>query len=562
MPAASLARSTDQGWPANSGTTPAAVPSDPSGEGRSPAAATSTSSAEIDAMMRRVRWFGVLFALAQFWLYRPLPGITVPFPQHPVGLAVAGTFAVINLLSYLLARRSGRSWQVIADALAISAVVWLFAFDQASALWALMVLPVLHGALRAQLRGAVFTWGVLSLLYMGRELWASYGPLQLPLYPDSIGYRLGIVFLVAIATGSLAERLHAIAGRLGQQLEATQQALAEADGLRMIAAAWRRMTTLDRDTVLAETVAATRELGFSRVLLCLPSEPGWAVAADLVDDPDREPAVATQRVAQAVRLAAERREPVLLAPDGNGPATRAVAIAIVAGEEVAVVLVAVSDVDGVLPEHRTHALELLAAQAGAALTSTQRYDERRAFQRRLEHQALHDALTGLPNRVLFQDRATQALAARRRSSLPVIILLLDLDRFKEINDTLGHSYGDVLLQQVAGRLRTAVRGADTAARLSGDEFAVLATVPDVAAAVPLAERVRAALHEPFVADDVTLDVEASIGIAIAPDHGEDVDSLLRRADIAMYVAKNTGSGHRGLRSASGRAHPGSARAAR
>ncbi|HEX2111401.1 MAG TPA: EAL domain-containing protein [Gaiellaceae bacterium] len=153
-------------------------------------------------------------------------------------------------------------------------------------------------------------------------------------------------------------------------------------------------------------------------------------------------------------------------------------------------------------------------------------------------QALHDALTGLPNRTLFRDRLLQALAAARRDGSQAAVMLLDLDRFKEVNDTLGHGSGDLLLTELARRLREVVRESDTIARLGGDEFAVM--LPRVQAhtdPVDAAVRIVRALDRPFVLQEVPIAVEASIGIAIFPQHGSDVDTLLQRADVAMYAAK-------------------------
>jgi diguanylate cyclase (GGDEF)-like protein len=159
------------------------------------------------------------------------------------------------------------------------------------------------------------------------------------------------------------------------------------------------------------------------------------------------------------------------------------------------------------------------------------------------HQSTHDALTGLPNWVLMQDRLEQALATAARSEGEVALLLIDLDRFKEINDSLGHSYGDKLLVQVGPRLRSVLRDMDTVGRLGGDEFAVLLpSVDGVAEAEAVAERLRQALHQPFDVDGVILDVEASIGIVLSPWHGTDSEELLRNADIAMYAAKELKSG--------------------
>lgn len=159
------------------------------------------------------------------------------------------------------------------------------------------------------------------------------------------------------------------------------------------------------------------------------------------------------------------------------------------------------------------------------------------------HQATHDALTGLPNWVLLRDRLDQGLAMAARSHAEVALLLIDLDRFKEINDSLGHSYGDGLLTQVGPRLRSVLRDADTVGRLGGDEFAVLLpSVAGVGEAEAVAERLREALHRPFDVNGVILDVEASIGIVLSPWHGTDSEELRRNADIAMYAAKELKSG--------------------
>ena len=160
-----------------------------------------------------------------------------------------------------------------------------------------------------------------------------------------------------------------------------------------------------------------------------------------------------------------------------------------------------------------------------------------------EDLAAHDALTGLPNRVLFHARTHAAVRAAEQRGGAVMVMLLDLDRFKEINDTLGHHYGDEVLRQVGRRLSDLVRGDDLVARLGGDEFAVLLrSVTSPNAGAELAERVRAAIAAPFDAAGVRLEVGASVGIASYPAHGDDVDTLMQRADVAMYQAKEGRTG--------------------
>ena len=158
------------------------------------------------------------------------------------------------------------------------------------------------------------------------------------------------------------------------------------------------------------------------------------------------------------------------------------------------------------------------------------------------YQAIHDVLTGLPNRALFHDRLAQALLVDDREGTSSAVLLIDLDRFKEVNDTLGHHNGDLLLCQVADRLRAALRDMDTISRLGGDEFAVLLPHTSESGALPVAEKLLQALETPFTLEGVNIHVEASIGVAIHPEHGRGVDVLLQRADVAMYAAKE---GHTG-----------------
>jgi diguanylate cyclase (GGDEF)-like protein len=160
----------------------------------------------------------------------------------------------------------------------------------------------------------------------------------------------------------------------------------------------------------------------------------------------------------------------------------------------------------------------------------------------IEYRALYDDLTGLPNRALFRDRAAQAIATARRDRSSAAVLLLDVDRFREINDALGHEAGDALLREIGARLGQTLRESDTLARLGGDEFGVLLPATSMEDAVVLAGRVHESLDEPFPFGEFPLDVAASIGVAAFPDHGEDVDALLQHADVAMYVAKDAHAG--------------------
>jgi diguanylate cyclase (GGDEF)-like protein/PAS domain S-box-containing protein len=165
----------------------------------------------------------------------------------------------------------------------------------------------------------------------------------------------------------------------------------------------------------------------------------------------------------------------------------------------------------------------------------------RELENRLRHQALHDPLTGLPNRALLVDRMRRAVERVRRTRRPIALLYLDLDRFKTINDTLGHTAGDRLLEAVGRALDGSVRPGDTLARLGGDEFAVLLDdVSDAGHALEVAARLQSSLSGPMPIGQVAVNVEASIGVAVLDDSEVGADELLRRADMAMYAAKALG----------------------
>jgi diguanylate cyclase (GGDEF)-like protein len=168
-------------------------------------------------------------------------------------------------------------------------------------------------------------------------------------------------------------------------------------------------------------------------------------------------------------------------------------------------------------------------------------DELNQSRNALEHLARHDSLTGLPNRRMFFERLEHALANARRSAMPLAVLFVDLDHFKQLNDSLGHGAGDRVLQAVANLLRSATRESDTVARLGGDEFVILIEQLDDP------QRVIAVLHKlherfqlPMLIDGHEVQVQASMGVSLFPRDGDDIESLLQQADRAMYAAKNAG----------------------
>ncbi len=189
-------------------------------------------------------------------------------------------------------------------------------------------------------------------------------------------------------------------------------------------------------------------------------------------------------------------------------------------------------------------IEVVALPDGAVAVALTDVTERRRVAEAMRHQAFHDALTALPNRSLLFDRLGHALAGLGRDRRSVGLLLADLDQFKEINDTLGHAYGDRLLQTLGSRLAAIAREGDTVSRLGGDEFAFVVADVDLAGLRAVAERVASCIGEVIRLDDLSVEVGVSIGGVLAPDHGRDPHLLLQRADVAMYEAKRSGASYR------------------
>jgi diguanylate cyclase len=253
--------------------------------------------------------------------------------------------------------------------------------------------------------------------------------------------------------------------------------------------------------------------------------------------------------------AIEQRAPVILndyqqesgseTPAGKAGVRAAVAVPLLhEGRLIGALSVNTYDPARKFTDEDAEVLELLAGLASASLASLERTFELAEANRDLrqardeaQRQALHDGLTDLPNRTLLHDRLSQAILSARRGNTPLTLLLIDLDRFKEINDTFGHHYGDLLLQQIGPRLRRVLRDSDTVARLGGDEFGIVLPTTNAEAALAVAQQLLRRLEAPFEVDGQTVEIGASIGIASYPTDGNDAATLLRLADVAMYVAK-------------------------
>lgn len=215
-----------------------------------------------------------------------------------------------------------------------------------------------------------------------------------------------------------------------------------------------------------------------------------------------------------------------------------------AGEVPIVVLTGLDDEAVALAAVKTGAQDYLVKGQvdGNLLWRSIRYAiERKQLEQKLAFVATHDSLTGLPNRFLLSDRLSVAITQAERKNECLAVMMLDLDRFKEVNDSLGHSIGDELLKVVAGRLIGIIRGYDTVARLGGDEFIILLTqINEKEDACEVASRIISLFTEPFIVGQNTISVTPSIGIALYPGHGKDAETLIKNADAAMYRVKASG----------------------
>jgi diguanylate cyclase (GGDEF)-like protein len=490
------------------------------------------------SVLRQARWFASAFALLQFWLYQPPPGSTAPFPKLLTGVVLAAALAAVNLVS----TRWPSPWlELGVDSAVVLTVIGLFSFDATSVLWTLLLVLVIEGALRAQLAGAVTMWAVTGAIYTVRELWAT-AHYQRPFALESLTYQLGVVLLVAVATGHLARNF---ADTSEEHMAAGEESARRAELLRLVAGASRKLAALDSEELLTAVVDAAVTLGFEGVELCtldsLDPADAWHVGHQRgMAGEEGGPPLAALLVDTA-----RSDEDTVVLTHGDLEASPAdpwfalgyrtvVAAPIRAGENVIAALVVGTRATRPVTPSEVECLELLAAQAGVGLANVRLLD-------RIRHQALHDALTGLPNQLLFEDRVAQALSQAGRSGTGAALMFIDLDHFKKVNDTLGHDFGNELLRQVAGRLLGVIRSGDTVARMGGDEFTLLLpTLAQGADAGYVAGKVLSSLRAPFVVGEHRLFVTASVGIAVYPVDGLRYETLLRYADIAMYRAKAAG----------------------
>lgn len=306
--------------------------------------------------------------------------------------------------------------------------------------------------------------------------------------------------------------------------------------LDTVARAARRVSSLDASLILGGALSGAMELGaYECEVWLLDREAGELQLQKRIAIEAGSPNEATAR--SLFRRVQETGDTEIAEERGD----RLVACLLhLGGGTAGILLVKVSEIDS-RDQLIIECLELLAAQVSAGLDVARNVAERRGLEERLAHWAFHDSLTDLPNRVLFADRLELALARTQRDASKIAVLFLDLDGFKAINDSLGHSAGDELLTKVAKRINTCLRPNDTLARYGGDEFVVLVEqIEDEEAALAVARRILESLAKPMTIAETELVVRTSIGIAMTTARSGADSDVMRRADIAMYEAKAAG----------------------
>lgn len=518
--------------------------------------APSDRLAPVETALRRLRLL-IIAALA-------LPLLARPHETLGVASVALATAVAVGLLAVNAATKASSdstrgatalllSFAVLTvDAAAIVVIVSEMDLLQDEVAWAFLIIPVLEGAIRFSMRGALLTWLGTSAAYVAMELAVPASMVD----PDSqavfleqvqtLTYRVGIVLLVAVPAGYLSEQL---LGAIEAHREQHSIATSRSSMLVEVVGAGRRLGDLEMD-YRSTLVQAALRLGFDRAT-CRDLDDDRVVTAGqpgTTDDPELRTDVVDETAALAVR---SHRVMIIGGPQEDRRVSEAlhrhhvetiVVCPIHSHEGSRIVIEAVTLAGRVPTDGEIECLQLLAGQAGVAAGNDVLVGRLHEAQGHLEYQAHHDVLTGLPNRLLFQRRLAAVLEELddpAHQGEGVSLLFLDLDRFKEINDTLGHDAGDELLVEVAARIQAATRGRDTVARLGGDEFIVLLPSTSEAGAATVAQSICSELAAEAQIAGSSVYVSASIGI-VATDEAIDSVELLRRVDLAMYQAKASG----------------------
>ncbi|GAC1456216.1 MAG: hypothetical protein NVSMB8_02590 [Candidatus Limnocylindrales bacterium] len=437
---------------------------------------------QLERAINRARWAGVVLAISLSTFYANLgPGW------------VAGFVIYIGLAAVVAPRVRNSRVAHAMDAGIIGLAMLVYSPDPQWTTFFLGVLVIITGAFRFGRRGALTSAVVVSVCYLAIGTFRQWS-MGYQMEPHRIGFHLSVYLLSALLMAGLLWELQALRDRTAEQTDRYEALLRAQSDLGQVVI----LTEAGRPVFVNE--AYERLIGRSA---------GDVVDVkslyDLIPQPER--AAFREQVEVHVRSG---RSAILAAPIIRADGER---------------------------RYLEIALKPFGSSGGRLAIIARDVTDRTYAEDALAHQALHDILTGLPNRTLLHDRLDQAVLDAKRRKEPLALLLLDLDEFKAVNDSFGHHIGDLLLTQVGPRLQAALRETDTVARLGGDEFAVLLPGGDLSSASRIATTLLKALERPFIVENESLLIGASIGVAMFPEHGDTGAMLMRRADIAMYAAK-------------------------
>ena len=460
-----------------------------------------------------------------------------PTAQMAAGLVAGG---VATMLGGAILFDQGESERatlaaVAVDLVAAAMVFGLFAGDAGTA-WVLLLVPVAEAAYRGgRAAGAAVGLAAAALMLVVPVL-AGEGAGS----AGGVAARAGAVGLVTAVVLTLTDEL---AREAALTERARRDSERRADLLAVVVDAGRRLTGLDAAETLAVLATSSARLPLDGVAVASRPRHGWDVAiARGPDGSDAERLVRAAADAASAAATIVEVTPVSVGDELAAAVTaagRVLAVPLVVHDRTEAVVV-VSRASGSIPPLVVDTVQMLVGQAAVVLGHSLVLDEAERLRRQITHQAMHDPLTGLPNRAQFDERLRDRLG---EDGAGMAVLFLDLDGFKAINDSMGHRAGDVLLEAAAKRLENTVRPGDTIARLGGDEFTVLLDPAESSDAARLvARRLVDVLGDPFTIDGRRCHVSASVGVAFTSDRSTEPDELLHRADAAMYRAKRAGPG--------------------
>ncbi len=463
-------------------------------------------------------------------------------PTTWLTLAAIAVLLATNGLRALTARRGADERMVAVFELAVDTllVVVLANTGVSGISWILYSLPIIEAAVRFRLIGALVHWICLTFSTLAFQLWLSADRHSAATVAELEEHleQLGVLFLFVIPAAYLAEQL---IGEVGTWQRATGVAVERSDLLALVADVGRDVVRLDGPHI-DSIVTGVHSIGFDRADLILQDAAGdWSVLrGDALPPPGAPGSGVPAGEPPLLASIVDREDPdphEIEALDAFGLHTLVAHVLSDRGGRRLAVRGAV-EVGRELGPERIEAFQLLAGQATVALQNDELMQQVTAIHDELEHRALHDGLTGLPNRTMMLQRLAELRAGGRRPT----VLFLDLDRFKPVNDRLGHDTGDAVLRRVGERLEAAAPPPALVCRLGGDEFTVVLADFDERAAIDVADGIVQAIGTPYELDDGNVvRIAASIGIAHG---GADIDDaeLVRRADVAMYEAKHRAGG--------------------